>query len=94
MTYRETSLLYNNIIDTIANKRRVSQVISHELSHQWFGNYVTMKWWDDLWLNEGFASWVQYLGLDSVHPEWKDVSKIFSFSTIISLNCFLFDFFS
>ena len=76
VTYRESSLFYNNKTDTIANKRRVSLVVSHELAHQWYGNLVTMAWWNDLWLNEGFASWVENLGLNYTHPEWRDVRTI------------------
>ncbi|CAH1790157.1 unnamed protein product [Owenia fusiformis] len=69
--YRETALLYDNTGSSAANKQRVAVVVSHELAHQWFGNLVTPGWWDDLWLNEGFASYVEYLGVDFVHPEWK-----------------------
>lgn len=69
--YRETALLYNENTGSIFNKKRVAVVISHELAHQWFGNLATPKWWDDLWLNEGFASYVEYLGVNHVHPEWK-----------------------
>ncbi|XP_012588137.1 PREDICTED: aminopeptidase N [Condylura cristata] len=70
VTYRENSLLYDPKSSSIGNKERVVTVISHELAHQWFGNLVTVAWWNDLWLNEGFASYVEYLGADSAEPAW------------------------
>ena len=51
-------------------KQRVCTVITHELAHQWFGNLVTMTWWEGLWLNEGFASWMQTYAADKIFPEW------------------------
>nr|XP_033775374.1 aminopeptidase N-like [Geotrypetes seraphini]XP_033775376.1 aminopeptidase N-like [Geotrypetes seraphini]XP_033775377.1 aminopeptidase N-like [Geotrypetes seraphini] len=70
ITYRESALLYDNEISSISNKERVLTVIAHELAHQWFGNLVTLRWWNDLWLNEGFASYVEYLGADFVQKKW------------------------
>ncbi|NXV17294.1 AMPN Aminopeptidase, partial [Cepphus grylle] len=70
VTYRENSLLFDNTYSSIGNKERVVTVIAHELAHQWFGNLVTLQWWNDLWLNEGFASYVEYLGADSAEPSW------------------------
>ncbi|KAL3851044.1 hypothetical protein ACJIZ3_012926 [Penstemon smallii] len=71
VTYRETTLLYDDKHSAAANKQTVAIVVAHELAHQWFGNLVTMEWWTHLWLNEGFATWVSYLAADSMFPDWQ-----------------------
>ncbi|XP_071941704.1 aminopeptidase N-like isoform X2 [Antedon mediterranea] len=71
ITYRETALLFDSSENSASNKQRIAVVVSHELAHQWFGNLVTPIWWDDLWLNEGFASYVEYLGVDHIEPTWQ-----------------------
>ncbi|XP_049276575.1 glutamyl aminopeptidase isoform X2 [Anopheles funestus] len=70
VTYRETSILYNKDTSSTANKQRVAGVIAHELAHMWFGNLVTMQWWNELWLNEGFASYIEYKGMHEANPDW------------------------
>ncbi|KAM8895416.1 aminopeptidase N-like isoform 1-T3 [Spinachia spinachia] len=92
VTYRETALLFDPIMSSTRNKERITTVISHELAHMWFGNLVTMKWWNDLWLNEGFASYVEYLGADYAEPTWSmkdqiilsDVHKVFAMDALAS----------
>ncbi|MDQ3123560.1 MAG: M1 family metallopeptidase [bacterium] len=70
ITYREQTLLYDPENTSVSTKQYVAMVVAHELAHQWFGNLVTMRWWTDLWLNEGFASWVEYLAVDQMFPHW------------------------
>ncbi|KAJ8959933.1 hypothetical protein NQ314_006136 [Rhamnusium bicolor] len=72
ITYREPVLLYEKGVSSRASLQRIAHVVAHELAHQWFGNLVTPTWWTDLWLNEGFATYVEFLGAYAVEPKWKD----------------------
>eukprot|EP01094_Clydonella_sp_ATCC50884_P017334 TRINITY_DN2999_c0_g1_i1.p1 TRINITY_DN2999_c0_g1~~TRINITY_DN2999_c0_g1_i1.p1 ORF type:complete len:463 (-),score=132.41 TRINITY_DN2999_c0_g1_i1:21-1409(-) len=78
VTYRETALLIDSATSGVSNKQRVAYVVAHELAHQWFGNLVTMEWWKELWLNEGFATWVGNLAVDHLFPAWDIWTKFSS----------------
>lgn len=70
VTYREAYLLLDPDNTALDTKHRVATVIAHELAHQWFGDLVTMQWWDDLWLNESFANMMEYVAIDALQPDW------------------------
>ena len=70
ITYRESCLLADPELTPESSRRFIATVISHELSHQWFGNLVTMNWWNDLWLNESFANMMEYVAIDALQPNW------------------------
>lgn len=81
VTYREAYMLLDPDNTTLNQKRLIATVITHELAHQWFGDLVTMKWWDDLWLNESFANMMEYVDVDALEPEW-NVWEMFQTSEV------------
>ncbi|RHW49798.1 peptidase [Bombilactobacillus bombi] len=70
VTYREAYLMLDPDNASLELKSNIATVIAHELAHQWFGDLVTMQWWDDLWLNESFANMMEYVAIDALEPEW------------------------
>lgn len=86
ITYREIALLADPKTTSISTRQYVAIVIAHELSHQWFGNLVTMKWWNNLWLNESFATLMEYTAPDALHPEWNIWSDFATQESISALR--------
>ena len=74
--YRETSLLYSDARNTLNNKQSVAYTVSHEISHFWFGDLVTCKWWNELWLNEAMARFLQFKAIHRLYPEWDVENQI------------------
>ncbi|XP_053408166.1 aminopeptidase Ey-like isoform X2 [Mercenaria mercenaria] len=75
ITYRENMLFYEEGVSSLNDKETMTIIIAHEVAHQWFGNLVSPFWWDDLWLNEGFATYMMFLAVDRVLPSWNMVNK-------------------
>ncbi|HUH61814.1 MAG TPA: M1 family metallopeptidase [Terracidiphilus sp.] len=87
ITYRETALLVDEKTASIDSKEGVASVIAHEMAHQWFGDLVTMQWWDNIWLNEGFATWMSNKPVAAMHPEWNiDQSVIAGLDGTLNLD--------
>ncbi|USN97045.1 MAG: M1 family metallopeptidase [Candidatus Nomurabacteria bacterium] len=86
ITYREVALLADPKIVSVSGRHYIATVIAHELAHQWFGNLVTMSWWNDLWLNESFATLMEYISIDAIHPEWNIWQSFITNESIAALR--------
>jgi aminopeptidase N/puromycin-sensitive aminopeptidase len=87
ITFRETALLTDPKTASVSALKGVALTIAHEMAHQWFGDLVTMQWWDNLWLNEGFATWMENKPIAAMHPEWNiDQSVISGIDGVLNLD--------
>ena len=86
VTYRETALLVDPENSSAGTRQRVAEVVAHEMAHMWFGDLVTMDWWDDLWLNESFATWVGTKAVDWLFPEWSMWTQFVNMDTNRAFN--------
>ena len=86
ITYRETALLVDPVNSSASTRQRVAEVVAHEMAHMWFGDLVTMEWWDDLWLNESFASWMGTKAVDWLFPDWEMWTQFVNMDTNRALS--------
>ncbi len=87
ITFRETALLIDPKTASVGALKGVALTIAHEMAHQWFGDLVTMQWWDNLWLNEGFATWMENKPIAAMYPEWNiDQSVVFGINGVLNLD--------
>ena len=86
ITYREIALLVDEANSSAGTRQRVAEVVAHEMAHMWFGDLVTMQWWDDLWLNESFASWMGTKAVDWLFPEWEMWTQFVNMDTTRALS--------
>lgn len=86
ITYREVALLADPSTTSISSKHYIATVIAHELAHQWFGNLVTMRWWNNLWLNESFATLMEYIAVDALQPDWNIWLDFSTYEGIVALK--------
>ena len=86
VTYREIALLFDPASSSPGTRQRIAEVIAHEMAHMWFGDLVTMRWWNDLWLNESFASWMATKAVDVLEPEWEEWTQFITMDTIAGMN--------
>jgi aminopeptidase N len=84
--FHQDNLFYNELLNSVADKQMVAEMIAKEFAHYWFGNYVTCQWWDDLWLNEALAIFYQYKSIHSIYPDWGVVGIFYIYLTFFSLN--------
>lgn len=86
VTYREVALLADPSKSSVSSKHYIATVIAHELAHQWFGNLVTMRWWNNLWLNESFATLMEYIAIDTLQPDWNIWLDFSTYESILALK--------
>lgn len=86
ITYREVALLADPATTSVSSKHYIATVIAHELAHQWFGNLVTMRWWNNLWLNESFATLMEYIAIDALQPDWNIWLDFATYESIVALR--------